>query len=214
MQPMIRGGEFDQIKQGDQVPPGMGFMQIVDPREMIINANVNQVDAEKLRIGLKARVRFDAFPDLELPAHVYAMGTVAKASRSRPDWVKEMAVTLKLDRMDPRVIPDLSVSAEVILESTEAAATVLPRGAVFYEGNQPMVYVRNGQNQFERRPVELGLASFVQVAVKSGVKPGEVVALDRPPKPGSKVQMARNKTDFSLSSLRSRTDFSLSSLRS
>jgi hypothetical protein len=204
MQPMIRGGEFDQIKQGDQVPPGMGFMQIVDPRDMIVNANVNQVDAEKLRIGLKARVRFDAFPDLELPAHVYAMGTVAKASRSRPDWVKEMAVTLKLDRMDPRVIPDLSVSAEIVLESTEAASTLLPREAVFYDNGKSFVYVRTQGGEFERRAVELGLSSFTQVAVKSGIKAGEVVALEQPVKRESRVQMS------SLSPRESRTDFSLS----
>src|SRR5687767_10305750 len=186
MQPMIRGGELDQIKVGDQLYPGQSFMQIVDPRDMIVNAYVNQVDAEKIRIGQKARVRFDAFPDLELPAHVYSMGTVARSSRSRPDWVKEMGVVLKLDKMDPRVIPDLSVSADIVLETAAQPAPLVPRQAIFYEGSgadaKPFVYLRASNGQFERRSVALGLESNTEMAVTSGVKVGEVVAIDPPPK--------------------------------
>ena len=186
MQPMIRGGELDQIKVGDQLFPGQSFMQIVDPRDMIVNAYVNQVDAEKIRIGQKARVRFDAFPDLELPAHVYSMGTVARSSRSRPDWVKEMGVVLKLDKMDPRVIPDLSVSADIVLETAAQPAPLVPRQAIFYEGSgadaKPFVYLRAANGQFERRSVALGLESNTEVAVTSGVNVGEVVAVDPPPK--------------------------------
>ena len=68
MQTMFRGTEFAQIQPGDQLYPGMMFMQIVDPSSMIINATVNQVDVDNLRIGQKANVRFDAYPDLQVPA--------------------------------------------------------------------------------------------------------------------------------------------------
>jgi hypothetical protein len=37
-----------------------------------------------------------------------------------------MPVIFKLDQMDPRVIPDLSVSIDVVLD-TEQAETVVPR---------------------------------------------------------------------------------------
>ncbi|MCL4181793.1 MAG: hypothetical protein KJ072_29165, partial [Verrucomicrobia bacterium] len=107
-----------------------------------------QVDVERMRIGMKATVRFDAFPGLVLPAKVYAIGTVAKSSRYRPDWIKEMAVVLKLEKMDPRVIPDLSVSVDVVVDQVENA-TLVPREAVQYggAGSQPgeaFVWVRNG----------------------------------------------------------------------
>jgi len=185
MQTTFRGSEFDQIKVGDQIYPGMMFMQIVDPSAMVINANVSQVDVGKLRIGQRARVRFDAFPDLELPAHIYAVGSVGKPSRSRPDWVKELSVSLRLDQMDPRVIPDLSVSCDVILEQAEAEA-IVPREAIFAgtgrDGKtaKPFVVVRSAKGVWERREVELGLENAVRVAVKSGLKQGEVVALEPP----------------------------------
>ena len=183
MQPTLRGSEFDQVKVGDQLMPGQTFMQVVDTSSMIINASVNQIDVERLRIGLKARVRFDAFPGLELPARLYSLGSVAKSARYRPDWVKEMVVVLKLEKMDPRVIPDLSVSADVILETTQAGA-VLPRGAVFHSSEgKPFVWTRDSQGAWLRREVELGMASFTDVAVKSGLQSGDVVAIERPPQP-------------------------------
>lgn len=180
MQNTFRGGEFSQIQQGDQLFPGMSFMQIVDTSSMVINAIVNQVDVDKLRIGAKATVRFDAFPGLALPAHVYAIAAITKPGGMRAQFVKEIPVKLKLDTIDPRVIPDLSVSADVLIEE-EQQASIAPLAAIHRDGGagSPYVFVRKG-NEWERRPVELGLANYVHVAIRQGVKPGEEVALDPP----------------------------------
>ena len=185
----MRGSEFDAIKVGDQLSPGMMFMQIVEPGSMIINASVNQADIERLRIGQKATARFDAFPGLELPAHIAAIGSVARASRFRPDWVKEMAVVLKLDRMDPRVIPDLSVSCNVVLQAADVPA-VVPREAIFQDAkdSKPYVFVRAAQGSWERREVETGLSANTEISVKSGLRTGDVLALDRPLAPGAKPE--------------------------
>jgi len=183
MQNTFRGSEFGAIQQGDSVNPGMLFMQIVDPSSMIVNATVNQSDVQSMRIGQKARLRFDAFPGLELPGRLVVIGAITKAGGSRAQFKKDVLVRFKLEKMDPRVIPDLSVSADVILEE-EALAAVAPIEAVQGqggEGTKAFVLVRSATGQWERREVELGLASFTHVAIKSGVKAGEVVALDKPP---------------------------------
>ena len=188
MQSSIRGSEMAQIQEGDQLFPGQPFMQIVDTRSMVINAAVSQVDVERMRIGLKARVRFDAYPDLELPAHVYAISAITKPGGSRGNFVKEVPIRLKLDSIDPRVIPDLSVSVDVIIES-EDQATVAPLAAIFSDasGKSRFVYVKTATG-WEKRDVELGLSNYIAVAVKSGVQPGEVVAVEvplaEPPKQG------------------------------
>jgi HlyD family secretion protein len=186
MQNTFRGGEFGLIQQGDQVFPGQMFMQIVDQSSMVVSASVNQVDVQMMKLGQKARVRFDAFPGLELPGHVVMIGAITKTGGTRGAFKKDVAVRLKLDRMDPRVIPDLSVSADVILDETEAAAPVVPLEALSAAGAGPeegkgTVLVRTANGNWERREVMLGLASYTQVAVKSGLKEGEVVALEPPP---------------------------------
>ncbi|MCX6603095.1 MAG: HlyD family efflux transporter periplasmic adaptor subunit [Acidobacteria bacterium] len=184
MQNTFRGSEFGAIQQGDSVNPGMLFMQIVDPSSMIVNATVNQSDVQSMRIGQKARLRFDAFPGLELPGRLVVIGAITKAGGSRAQFKKDVLVRFRLERMDPRVIPDLSVSADVILEEEEALAAVAPIEAVQGqggEGSKAFVSVRSATGQWERREVELGLASFTHVVIKSGVKAGDVVALDKPP---------------------------------
>ena len=188
MQSTFRGSEMAQIQEGDQLWPGQPFMQIVDTRSMVINATVSQVDVERMRIGLKARVRFDAYPELELPAHVYAIAAITKPGGMRANFVKEVPIRLKLDAIDPRVIPDLSVSIDVIIESQEQA-TVAPLAGIFTDSNgkSPFVYVKTATG-WDKRDVELGLSNYIAIAVKSGLKPGEVVAVEvpiaEPPKQG------------------------------
>ncbi len=178
---VFRNGEMGMVKEGDEVHAGQPFVQVVDLDSMVIEATVNQVDAEKLRIGQKARVRFDAFKDLELPATVYSIGTVAKARQYRQEYVTEIPVMLRLDKTASRVIPDLSVSADVIIDSADET-TVVPLGAVFEDAQtgRSYVWVRVGE-AWERREVELGLKSHINVAIRSGVRPGEQVAMEPPP---------------------------------
>ncbi|MEO8027667.1 MAG: HlyD family efflux transporter periplasmic adaptor subunit [Bryobacteraceae bacterium] len=181
VQQTFRGSEFTPIQQGDQLWPGQFFMQVVDTSSMVVNATVNQVDAEKMRIGARTRVRFDAYPNLELPGHVMSVGGIATGGGARQSFVKELPIRIKLEKIDPRVIPDLSVSAEIIL-SQEENATIAPLAAVYRdEPNGPAyVYVRQSTG-WTRREVELGIESYLGVAVRQGLKPGEIVALDRPP---------------------------------
>ncbi|MBY0372534.1 MAG: efflux RND transporter periplasmic adaptor subunit, partial [Bryobacteraceae bacterium] len=187
MQQTFAGSEFRQIQEGDQIFPGQFFMQIVEPGSMVINASVNQVDAEKLRIGQKAKVRFDAYPGLELSAHVVSVAAVTKTGGFRASFVKEIPVRLKLDQMDNRVIPDLSVSCDVVIESDQTDSVVIPREALSLDTagapNKRTVWVKSAAGAWERREVEVGLMNFVQASIRSGLKAGEVVALDTPPQP-------------------------------
>jgi multidrug resistance efflux pump len=178
MQNMFRGTEMSPIQQGDQVFPGMRFMSIVDPSSMVVDATVNQVDVEQMRVGAKATVRFDAYPGLEMPARVIAVGAIPKTGGQRPDWVKEIPVRLKLDKLDTRVIPDLSVSVDVEIAS-EQNATLVPLGGLFHEDRGSFVFLRTSRG-WERRPVEVGAANHLVAAIRSGVEPGDVIAAEWP----------------------------------
>lgn len=182
MQTMRRGTEFAQIQAGDQLWPGMRFMQIVDPSSMVVTAYVNQVDGENLRVGAKATVHFDAFPGLSLPASVHAIGAMTRPGMMRASFVRDIPVILKIDKMDSRVIPDLSVSVDVELEKETQAAAVTPLESVFRDQatQQPYVFVK-GRDGWERRDVQLGLINNLVAAVRSGLRPGEVVAAEYPP---------------------------------
>ena len=85
---------------------------------------------------------------------------------------------LKLDRVEPRIIPDLTASAEIIL-NTQKDAVIAPRAAVFQESGSPFVFLQ-GPAGWIRKDVELGWGNHVAVAVRSGLRKGDIVALQRP----------------------------------
>jgi HlyD family secretion protein len=185
MQQTFRSGEFSQIKEGDQLMSGQMFMQIVDPSSMMVAASVNQADVEMIRVGAPARLHFDAYPGLELPGRVVSIGAMTKTGGQRADFVKEIPVFIKVERIDPQIIPDLSVSADVLIQE-EREQILVPIESIQRDDSsgQPYVFVRTAAG-YERRSVELGLTSNVKAAVKSGLKEGETVFTERPPeKPG------------------------------
>ena len=178
MASIVRNGEFGQIREGDQVNAGQPFVTIVDPRSMVLNATVNQVDAERLRLGMKATIRLDAYGDVELPGSLLGIGAMSKTSTFRASYVGEIPIRIKIDKTDPRLIPDLTGSAEVVM-NTEKNTLLAPRTAVFDENGGSVVFVQGPEGWLKKR-VDLGLSSFTNVAVRSGLQQGDVVALQRP----------------------------------
>jgi HlyD family secretion protein len=185
MQNIFRGSDFTPIQQGDQLWPGQFFMSIVDTRSMVVNATVNQADVERLHIGDRASVRFDAYSDLTLPARVYSVSGIGRTGGARANYLKEIPVRLKIENTDPRVIPDLSVNAEVVL-ATEKQVPVAPLAGIFRDSNdgQPYVFVQTTDG-WERRAVILGLASNRQIAIREGLKADDVIALEPPQSRGT-----------------------------
>ncbi len=181
LQQTFRSGEMVQIKEGDQLMSGQMFMQIVDPTSMVVSASVNQADVELIRVGAVARLHFDAYPGLELPGRVLSIGAMTKTGGQRAEYVKEIPVYIKVEGADSRIIPDLSVSADVVIEEAREQILV-PLESVRRDGDggEPYVFVRTAAG-FEKRRVELGLTSNVKAAVKSGLREGETVAVETPP---------------------------------
>jgi multidrug efflux pump subunit AcrA (membrane-fusion protein) len=178
MASIIRNGEWGQVREGDQVNAGQPFLTVVDPSSMVLDATVNQVDAESLRLGMKATIHLDAYPDLELPGVLQGIGAMSKTSTFRASYVSTIPVRFKIEKTDARVIPDLTGSADVIL-GAESGTLILPRAAVFEENGGSFVYVQTPEG-FVKKQVEPGLRNFTQVAIRSGVQKGDMVALQRP----------------------------------
>jgi cobalt-zinc-cadmium efflux system membrane fusion protein len=98
----------------------------------------------------------------------------------RASFVKEVPVQIRLDEMDARIIPDLSVSVDVITE-TEEQATIAPLSGIFKDDTGKAVAYVKKDDDWEKRNVELGLSNNIAIVVKSGLRPGENIAVTEPP---------------------------------
>lgn len=178
MQSIFRGGEMGQVQEGDQVSPGQPFMKVVDSNSMQLEAFVNQVESESIRIGQSGELSFDAFPGFHLQGKVQSVGAMGVGGWRQNYFIRNIPVKINIQGGDPRVIPDLSASADVVLERDEKAVLV-PIEAVNSENGKLFVYVKNG-DEFRVRQVEVGATNNTQASIRSGLKAGDEVALRRP----------------------------------
>ena len=182
MESIFRGGEMAQIQLGDQVSPGQPFMKIVNPARMQMEATANQVDSEEMRIGQAVSLQFDAFPGLSLPGKVQSLGALGVGGWRQNYYIRNVAVRVAILGSDPRLIPDLSTSGDIVVEHKDNAV-LLPLGSIFSKDGREQVFVKRGE-KWEPREVKLGLRNGTHGAVLSGVDAGDEVALDNPtPKP-------------------------------
>ena len=175
MQTFYRGGQMKQFQVGDQLSPGQPFMRVVDPSSMELDATMNQVESQLVRLGQHAIVRFDAFPDIMVKGRVQAVGALAAGGRRVNFNVRNVAVRLVLETADSRVIPDLTASADVAT-SPPAAGLIVPREALGGSGGKTIVYVKQG-DAYLPREVEVAGTSNTEAAVVSGIQEGEEIVL-------------------------------------
>jgi len=176
MQSVYMGSEPRQIQEGDQVYSGQSIMKVVAPNSMQVEGNISQADSQQFRVGQVAEIALDAFPGVKLKGKIYSLGAIAAAGFRQTNYIRNVPVRVEIIGSDPRLIPDLSASADVLLDK-QPEAILVPRAAVVTEAGKHFVYVRKG-SQFEKRAVELGPRNYVQQVVKSGVAQGEEVALN------------------------------------
>jgi len=110
-----RNGSITHVQEGDQLYRGNSLLSIFDPSEMLVRCSVAEPDRVELRTGARATVYIDAYPDLALPAHFESASPIATTALGSP--IKTFTALFKLDKVDPRLMPDLS--AAVVIEDAK-----------------------------------------------------------------------------------------------
>ncbi len=189
VQTLFRGGETDALKVGDNVFPGQLALKVVDPKSMQVESTINQSQVSEFRIGQMATISLDAFKGLTLPGRLYSIGALAVASGRQQNYIRTIPVRLSIDGFDPRLIPDLSASADVLTQKEEAKSVLIPRGALTEEDGKSFVFVKQG-TQFVKKEVKMGGVNPIQASVVSGLSDGEEVALNYAPVQPAAQQVA------------------------
>ena len=166
------GGRMGTVQQGDQVRPGVPFLQVVDPSQMEVRVELNQVDLLKVRSGQRAQMHLDAYPGMTLPAvleEVSPLGHTGQFSEA----VRSFAARFSVQGMDPRLLPDLSAALDLDLGS-QTNVLIVPSQSIATEANHSFVWLKNGSS-FEKRTVQLGLRNDIEAVVVSGLSEGDIV---------------------------------------
>ena len=153
--------------------PGLPVVDVVNPSSMRVRARVNQADIDELRDGQPVRIGLDAYPDLSFSGRVDQISPIGVSSNLSPK-VRNFIVLVSVNGSHPNLMPDLSASLDVEL-ARAAAALVVPRDAVAFDGEQAYVSVQRG-GRFERQEISLGSMNTHQIVVANGLAEGAVIA--------------------------------------
>ena len=186
-----RNWRGETTRVGDNVWNGQPLAEIPDLSTMEADVYVLEADAGGLKAGKPAQVAVESAPGVTYPARIKRVDTLAKP-RIPGSPVQYFAVTLELDRTDPRVMkPGQRVQATLLLDQRKDALMV-PRQAVFDREGRSIVY-RKGARGFEPVEVKLGASTMGRIVVDSGISKGDVLALRDPTRPAGSPEVKPKK---------------------
>jgi len=101
-----------EVQEGDQINPGVSFLEVIDPSSMQVRASVNQEDFLSLQIGQPAKIHLDAYPDLVFPGRLEEIAPIARSGYFSSK-LRTFAVLFSITGSDGRLMPDLSAGVDI-----------------------------------------------------------------------------------------------------
>jgi HlyD family secretion protein len=192
MDDLIIRSPFDGVvttkdsQPGEMISPvsaGGGFTRtgigtVVDMESLEIQIDVNESYINRVQAGQPVSATLDAYPDWKIPGKVIAIIPTADRDKST------VKVRVGFDKLDPRILPEMSVKVAFQEVSTGSLAVdhsvVLPKNALLNQDGHDVVFVlQNGRA--ERRAVTVSRTENDDAVLSAGVADGETVIVDAPP---------------------------------
>ncbi|HEV7639928.1 MAG TPA: efflux RND transporter periplasmic adaptor subunit [Gaiellaceae bacterium] len=144
---------------------------VADLQHLAVNVDLSEFDVARVRAGLPALVSVDALGGKRLPGVVEFMALAGVDNGG----VVTFPVRVGL-RTSTGVKPGMNVSVKIVAQARRNVV-IVPLEAVQHDAGQPTVTVVRRDGTTVTRPVRLGLADNKQVEIRTGVRPGERIAL-------------------------------------
>ncbi|MBC5827788.1 MAG: efflux RND transporter periplasmic adaptor subunit [Candidatus Eremiobacteraeota bacterium] len=160
---------------GDSVTAGQSLYTIAGAGAMVVKAQVDEQDIFGVKIGQHALVSGEDFPGYTLVGTVTAIAPVVVAQSQGGNAAKNVETTIALSKRYPFLRDGMSCDVDIITGKAVRALTV-PQTAVLGDRNKRYVFVvRAGIAR--KTSVREGLRNDTDVAITSGLRSGDVVAV-------------------------------------
>ncbi len=157
------------------VNSGTSLMTIANLADLMVVANVNQVDVAKLNLGQRVSVSMDALHEPPMSGVIRFISPLAAVKNN----IKGFEVDAKIENPSVHLLPGMTVNLTISVDSVHDAVSV-PISAVFNEPDATkVVYVKRG-GAVEKRSVKVGVTNYFYTQLIEGVQPGEEVLLTPP----------------------------------
>ena len=155
------------VDVGAVVSPSTPVVRMVNLSTLVTRANVPEREVSKLRVGNRAVVRVDAFGDHSFDGKVSRVSPVLDAA------TRSALVEVEIPNRDGGLKAEMFARLTLDLASVRPAL-LIPRASLVYRGQQPGVFVLNGDKPVFRE-IEPGVTQGDEVEVLSNVQAGMTI---------------------------------------
>ena len=153
---------------GMKVMAGQTLFKVADLSTIWVEAEVYERDLGAVRVGTRATVSVQAYPDRSFAGRVtYVSPIVTQETRT-------VRTRVTLSNAAGLLKPNMVATVE--LRGREGDGLAVPADAVIETGTQQVVFVAEGEGRFTPREVKTGRRTVSDVEILSGVAEGEQVA--------------------------------------
>lgn len=169
----------ESIEEGTNVRFRQTVLTIPNMSQMGVHVNIHESQVKKVHIGQPALIRVDAEPGKVLEGRVAELAVLPDSSSSRytPN-LKVYPATIHIMGTHPWMKPGMNAKVEIIVDQL-ADVLFVPVQSIEVENDHHYCYVNAG-GSLERRSVETGLFNDEFIEVRTGLQPGDLVALSLP----------------------------------
>lgn len=166
------------FQEGDTVWTGASIAQIPDLGSLEAEFHIGEIDRGRVNQGQEVRLKVDAVPDARLEGEITWLSPIAALVFNTIPPGKSFPALASIKKLDDRLRPGMSVTAEVIVERLPNVI-VIPAKASFQVDGKPTVFVKDGPS-FRPQPIEVQARNGNEIVVSSGLEEGAVIALENP----------------------------------
>ena len=156
-----------QVIASNSFNAGTTIATIADMKKMIFEGKVDEAEVGKLRVGMPLEVNLGAIEDQSLNAELKFIAPKGNEEQGAVQFIIEADLFIN-DSIFIRA--GYSANASLVLEKKDSIMAISESLLQFdRETEKPFVEILIGEQQFEKRDVEIGLSDGVNVELISGI---------------------------------------------
>ena len=149
-----------------------------DMTKMISETFVNEIDIAKVKVGQKATISIDAFPEKELKGEVISVANIGQPMPKSDS--KVFAVNIRIFGTDHDLKPAMT-TGNIIQTGIYNNKLYVPSEAIFDTDSTRFVYLKK-KNNIVKQIVDIGEENEDYSIINKGVSEGDVLLLNEPEK--------------------------------
>lgn len=158
--------EGNSVIEANNFNDGTTIASVADMEDLIFRGNIDESEVEKLKNGMMLIVTIGAIEGREFEAELEYISPKGVDINGAIQFEVRAAIKLEAGEF---IRAGYSANADVVLDRRDQVLAISERVIQFDDEENTYVEVKVGDNEYERKDVELGLSDGITVEILSGI---------------------------------------------